>query len=181
MRYSTTIDIHTSRRVSICSACHRTSFPRPAYCCCRFWLQQHHRKYPTPEAPPEIPLLATPLPVRSLLLLLSFLRLWRAGLFATRACPTLRFSLFVLLDRIVYLCLTIASISAWVMLPPYNIVRCSNTYSVVSTSTIFKFTLSIGKCTPKYFSTLITLSTRAETSSGPHSPPSLILMKECPY
>ena len=50
----------------------------------------------------------------------------RAGLFATRACPTLRLFVLVLLDMIVYLCRTIASKSARVMLSLCNVVRCSN-------------------------------------------------------
>ena len=60
------------------------------------------------------------------LLLLSCLRFRRPGLFAIKACPTFRALVLAPLDMIVYLCRTIASISARVMLSLYNMVRCSN-------------------------------------------------------
>ena len=46
-----------------------------------------------------------------------------------RACPALQSFLLVLLDMIVYLCLTIASVSARVMLSLYKIARAARTRS----------------------------------------------------
>ena len=99
------------------------------------------------EAAQQLPLPATPLKVRQFLSLPSCLRFRWRGLFPTKAYPTLRMFLLVLLYIIVAICLTIAFISAGVMVSPFKIVRCSNSKTVVSTSTIFKLSPSKKECT----------------------------------